>query len=277
VFQTDGNLVVYTAGKHALWGTMTKAGASAVLAMQDDGDLVVYTQLHGRALWSSADGLSKLSTGWLLQPGHVLYSPNHAYILAMQADGNLVAYHGRTWLWSSQTSGNPGAFATFQTDGNFVVYSRAGHPLWSSGTKAGPGSFLMMQDDGNLVIYAGAHGAALWNSTDALSKLNAGWLLPSRYILYSPNHAYMLVMQPDGNLVLYNSAKRALWSSRTSSPGAFALFQTDGNFVVYSRAGHPLWSSGTKAGPQSFLMVQNDGNVVVYATPQGPGLWSTRT
>jgi hypothetical protein len=102
-------------------------------------------------------------------------------------------------------------------------------------------------------------------------------VLPSRYILYSANHAYMLVMQPDGNLVLYNSAKRALWSSRTSSPGAFALFQTDGNFVVYSRADHPLWSSGTKAGPQSFLMVQNDGNVVVYATPQGPGLWSTRT
>src|SRR5487761_1290483 len=64
-----------------------------------------------------------------------------AAVVAMQADGNLVAYHGRTWLWSSQTNGNPGASALFQTDGNLVVYSRAGHPLWASNTNAGTQSF----------------------------------------------------------------------------------------------------------------------------------------
>jgi hypothetical protein len=83
-------------------------------------------------------------------------------------------------------------------------------------------------------------------------------------------------MQTDGNLVV-SKGSHALWSSRTERhPGAFAVYQTDGNFVVY-QGRHPLWSSRTKAGRQSFLMMQNDGNVVVYATPQGPGLWSTRT
>lgn len=40
-------------------------------------------------------------------------------------------------------------------------------------------------------------------------------------------------------------SQHALWSSRTSSPGAYVLVQNDGNVVVYSTAAKPLWSSGT--------------------------------
>jgi DNA-binding beta-propeller fold protein YncE len=276
-FQTDGNLVVYSTAKKALWASGTKATASAVLEMGNTGDLVIKSSASGAELWSSQINLSALTTNEVLAPGHVLYSPSHAYIVAMQTDGNLVVYHGKQWLWSAETGGHPGAYAAYQGDGNLVVYSPSNKPLWASGTSAGAGSFAAIQNDGNFVIYASQGGAALWSSMQALSDLLPDWLLQPGHYLYSPNHKYVFVMQYDGNLVLYNSAKKALWASNTKSPGARATYQADGNFVVYSTAKKALWASGTKAGPGSFLTVQNDGNVVIYATPTGHAIWATNT
>lgn len=54
---------------------------------------------------------------------------------------NLVLYRKRdgATLWTSNTSGHPGAYALLQDDGNFVVYRSGGSPtkggaLWSTGT-----------------------------------------------------------------------------------------------------------------------------------------------
>jgi hypothetical protein len=59
----------------------------------------------------------------------------------MQTDGNLVMYRRRDGaaIWSSCTSGHPGAYAEMQTDGNFVVYKSTGGPgkggaPWAIGT-----------------------------------------------------------------------------------------------------------------------------------------------
>ncbi|HEY3952324.1 MAG TPA: hypothetical protein VGM53_03030 [Streptosporangiaceae bacterium] len=57
-----------------------------------------------------------------------------------------------------------GAFATYQKDGNFVVYSAAKKALWATGTKAGASSFLTTQNDGNVVIYSSPGGSAIWAS-----------------------------------------------------------------------------------------------------------------
>lgn len=65
------------------------------------------------------------------------------YGLLMQGDGNLVLEllpHGyaqlkdRIPLWSSGTTGHPGAYAVSQGDGNLVVYAPGHRPLWSSNT-----------------------------------------------------------------------------------------------------------------------------------------------
>ncbi|POX44899.1 hypothetical protein C3488_31370, partial [Streptomyces sp. Ru72] len=83
--------------------------------------------------------------------------------LTMQADGNLVLYSLATGksLWSSGTSGNPGAWATFQS-GNLVVYDvGATKTLWSSGTSTG--TVLQIQNDANVVMYDGT-GAAVWKT-----------------------------------------------------------------------------------------------------------------
>ncbi|MFF3917201.1 N-acetylmuramoyl-L-alanine amidase [Streptomyces sp. NPDC001852] len=148
--QNDGNFVVYASGGGpttggALWSTHTyKRGQTIAsgqklwagwwaqaqytrLVMQLDGNLVIYRNSDGTAIWSS------------LTSGH---SGAYAY---MQSDGNLVVYKSGGGpsaggaLWSTGTWGHSGAYATLQNDGNFVVYKSGGGPstggaLWSTGT-----------------------------------------------------------------------------------------------------------------------------------------------
>ena len=53
-------------------------------------------------------------------------------LVQMQSDGNLVLYDSSSRaLWSTNTSGNSGAFFNAQNDGNIVVYSSSNAPLWS--------------------------------------------------------------------------------------------------------------------------------------------------
>jgi len=161
-FQPDGNLVVYSRSKHALWASGTRAAARAVLDMGNNGDLVIRSSAGGPALWSSVAALSVLRPGQGLAPGHALYSPSHAYMLVMQSGGNLVLRNGKTWLWSSKTGGHRGARAVYQSDGNFVIYSRTKHALWATGTRAGASSFLTVQNNGNTIIFSSPNGFALW-------------------------------------------------------------------------------------------------------------------
>ncbi|MGH3380912.1 MAG: hypothetical protein ACRDP6_39870 [Actinoallomurus sp.] len=160
VMQTDGNLVVYTKDKKALWHSNTSGHPGAALAVQDDGNLVIYGTDH-KALWSRHVAIGGLAAGQKLTTGNAVRSPNGAYSLLQQTDGNLVLYRGKTPLWSSKTTGS-GVFSLMQTDGNLVVY-RGTKPLWSTGTGGHAGATLAVQDDGNLVVY-GKDKKPLWSS-----------------------------------------------------------------------------------------------------------------
>ena len=119
----------------------------AVAAMQDDGNLVVYS-VNNVALWSTrTDG-------------------SGSNLLILQGDGNLVLYqHPGIALWHSATSGHGGAHATMQSDGNLVVQDNGVSPpaavLWHAGTWELPDSSLAVADDGNLVV-ATANGLPAW-------------------------------------------------------------------------------------------------------------------
>ena len=93
-----------------------------------------------------------------------LWSPNRAYELRLQDDGNLVMYHGTQPIWNAWESGwkdtaikpNRDVVLKMQDDGNLVMYHNPGTVLWESDTVVGPGTNnhqLRLQDDGNLVIY----------------------------------------------------------------------------------------------------------------------------
>jgi murein DD-endopeptidase MepM/ murein hydrolase activator NlpD len=113
----SGNTVLHT--NYGLYDGQTISAGSFLLAMQNDGNLVIYAPA-GYPLWN---------TGTYWQPGDWL---------VMQGDGNLVIYdvHGNP-LWAAGTWGNPGDFAVMQADANFVIYSVFGTPLWASNTAQG--------------------------------------------------------------------------------------------------------------------------------------------
>ncbi|WP_435271365.1 hypothetical protein [Streptomyces sp. 1222.5] len=104
-------------------GTTLRSGWSAQakltrLVMQSDGNLVMYRNRDGAAIWSTHTS------------GH-----SGAYAV-MQTDGNFVVYDaGSQPLWSTHTAGNSGAWANMQDDGNFVIY-KGSTALWNSGTTA---------------------------------------------------------------------------------------------------------------------------------------------
>lgn len=161
VMQRDGNLVVIS-GRTPVWSSGTNGSTNGYLAVQNDSNLVIYN-VRKKPVWHRNMVITSLYGGRVLKPGQALYSYNRLYRVQMQSDGNLVLVKGKTPLWSTRTI-SKGAFATMQTDGNFVVYSAAKKALWHSATTR-RGSVLQMQNDGNLVIVYGR--TPIWSTRTA--------------------------------------------------------------------------------------------------------------
>jgi hypothetical protein len=198
--QTDGNLVIYTAAMHALWSTGTYGHPGAFLVNQGDGNLVVYTSAW-QPLWFS---------------GHFTAA---ATTLNMQGDGNLVQYSPAGAIWNSGTyvaPPPPPITGNILTAGQII---HATQQLTSPDVK----SFFVMEPDGNAVVYS--NGVATWNSR-------------------TNGRGSILVMQSDGNAVIYTATNVAAFSTNTyGNPGALMVMQADGNLVIYTAAGVPAWSS----------------------------------
>ncbi|MET3818895.1 subtilase family serine protease [Burkholderia ambifaria] len=202
------------------------ASGSHRLAMQDDGNLVLYNTANGAAVWNSGT-----------------YGNAGAYAV-FQTDGNFVIYSasGKP-LWFSSTNGTTfGQRLSVQDDGNMVIY-RVSVPVFATSTAA----------------------AGLPNSSSGPAVWNGGMTLSGGQSLTSGNGANVLVMQGDGNLVLMRQGVPQWSSSTYNHPGAYATMQGDGNLVVYSSGGAPLWYAGTSGNPGAATYLQDDGNIVIYA------------
>ncbi|WP_158562892.1 SMI1/KNR4 family protein [Marinitenerispora sediminis] len=218
-------------------GTLASPSGAYRFVHQDDGNLVLYSDRDGRALW--ATGTDGCSVG----------------VLALYVDGNLVLSdaHGHP-LWRSGTAGRPGARLVVGDDGDVVLYGADGARLWATGTKqrgvpSGPP----------------AQGAVM----------RVGEVL-ARGALASPSGEFRLVHQDDGNLVLYaRSHPGALWASNThgATVGALALHE-DGGLVLHDAQGHPVWRSHAAAGPGAELRVEDSG-CAVLCDAEGTVLWRT--
>ena len=212
--------------------------------------------------------------GQRLRSGTVVESPSGQYRLFMQADGDLVLQvRGGPVLWSSGTSGSPGAFAMMRRDGQLVVDSAKGRAIWETGTIGHPGAALAVQSDAELVIY-GPSGP-LWWSGSTNSELRPREDLGPGWQLVSPGGTCRLVMKRNGDLVFYAANGRRLWSSGTlGSPGAFAAMQADGNLVVYSPVSHRvLWQTGTAGRVGAILLVERQAEPVLEL-PSGSVAWA---
>ncbi len=209
-----------------------------------------------------------------LYGGTTLTSDSGQFSLAVQGDGNVVAYFGNRPYWALGTS-SQGARLAVQGDGNLVLYTSSYSVLWASGTYDPAGAQLRIQNDGNVVLVGNSRGL-LWASNKAPTRLYSGQKLvgDNWWTIYSPNYRYRMVMQPDGNVVAYDGGT-AIWSKHGAQQHSTLEMQTDANLVLYNGSHTALWATN-KFGPNgSYLEGQNDGNFVVYS-PNGVALWSTR-
>src|SRR6185437_9489316 len=233
----------------ALWSTGTYGTNASTISMQDDANLVLYVFKWQAGVYLAPTGGTipydgcrvgaSLFAGQILASGACLESSSGRYMLLMQSDGNLFIYDRSAGqvTWAANTYGHPGAFASLQSDGNFVVYNPSGVGIWSSGTYGTFSERLDMGDDGRIIIYKSA-----WSSGTSTGNFNGpgirhptcdvgpgtGWtgVLGTGSCFVSPNGRYELLMQTDGNLVIYDRSvtpNAALWSTGTAitplSPG----------------------------------------------------------
>jgi hypothetical protein len=150
VLQYDGNLVVRDGNGYPLYNIYdfsrnphaqvicTVCGVNGFLSVEDDGNMIVFA---GNVVWTAGESRASGSAGTVLRAGQAipsgssLTSPSGRFSLAMQTDGNLVLYDNGSFVWNSNTAGNPGAYAVLQTDGNFVVYGGGGRPIFYTNTQ----------------------------------------------------------------------------------------------------------------------------------------------
>jgi hypothetical protein len=293
ILQTDNNLVIYDHKGVPVWHSNTYGQGTpgtGRLVMQTDGNLVLYA--GSTALWSTETAQPEkksftdtLTEGGRLQAGEKLTSSNGQYVATFQSDGNFVVYEGTKPLWNSGTHGSGASWVTLQTDDNLVVYDSWNRPKWASNTVGkgtSGGCRLVMQTDGNLVLYSGS--TPLWSSQGGSTEvkhgdtLAAGGRLNRNQSLTSRNGKFIAILQSDGNFVLYHGT-RALWASSTNNTGAsFVTVQSDGNLVVYDDASKPHWHAGTNGRNTTGevrLVIQDDGNLVLYSG--STATWASNT
>ncbi len=141
--QTDGNLVLYSASNTPLWASYTihtpdqtsyidtqlptgfmypgqrisTADKKYFLALQTDGNLVLYNSVSKKAIWATTTHGVNVS------------------FLALQTDGNLVLYRDDNQpVWSSRTNGRAASKLNMQPDGNLVLYTQDNRPVWATAT-----------------------------------------------------------------------------------------------------------------------------------------------
>jgi Cutinase len=195
VMQPDGSFVVDNAGAVVWVDPFRKSVVlNTSVVLQPDGNAVGYAP-DGQVAFATSynqQGLAEkagveaevlrqaeinhttLQPGRQLNVGDAIESPNRAFVLAMQPDGNAVMYRKSDGvaLWASNTAGQ-GQFLAMQTDGNLVLYGAGGSVGWSSHSPGAGPSHAAVQDDGNFVIYA-ADGRVVWASNTNEGRINIG-------------------------------------------------------------------------------------------------------
>jgi hypothetical protein len=211
------------------------------LNAQADGNLVLYKQSNGQALWNTGT-----------------YGRNVKQTI-FQTDGNLVIYNNSNQpVWASNTDRRGTTQLNVQDDGNLVMYNAQNQAIWHTNTVTSCGSQPQPPRSPDTLIP---------NTT-----------IPLGSSIKSNNQCFSLNAQSDGNLVLYRQSNgQALWNTGTYGRGVQkTTFQDDGNLVIYNTSNNSVWASGTDRRGATKMIVQNDGNFVMY-NAQNQALWHTNT
>jgi hypothetical protein len=228
IMQTDGNFVVFGPGGNAIWSTGTSGQGAVIVRVQDDGNLVLYSEVWQAGTYVTPSPgpfppqtcaiATLLHAPQDLTTGQCIVSPNNQYILYMAPDGNFYIYNNATGVatWGAGTFNHPGAHATLQTDGNFVVYDTSHHPLWNSGTWGTGVDLLNMESDGRIILYKPVWQSGTsqgWSTVNVIHPTcdmgpGTGWtgVIGAGQCFVSPDGRYELLLQASGTLVLQDNS-----------------------------------------------------------------------
>ncbi|MEU1274984.1 ricin-type beta-trefoil lectin domain protein [Streptomyces sp. NPDC005799] len=180
--------------------------------------------------------------------------------LTMQADGNLVLSAlttGKT-VWSSATSGNPGAYAQFGTDGNLAVYTASGTSKWSTGLTATTGATLQIRNDSTLAVVASDGSTALWKQGTAGAAAAAD--ATTRYT-YTPAGQVDSVSDNAGNTWSYHYDLLGQKTSQTDPDTGTTTFDK------YDVRGNLLQSTDPRGQVLSYSYDWDNRVTAEYAAP----------
>ncbi|MBD2330103.1 hypothetical protein [Alkalinema sp. FACHB-956] len=245
VFQADGNLVVYNTAGRPLWATGTNGTGANILAVQSDGNVVLYE--NGNPLWASNT------------------DRNPGSRLAMQADGNLVVY---------RSNGQP-IFST-GTDGGQVKTLFASYDWWEARSQ----SAMFFSKATGRPLDGGANGgnqaymhsqAMPWNRFQRWQFLSLG------------NNEFMIINNQtsraldgggsNGNQAYLNSQQMPLNKFQR-----WRLQPTNGGHMIINVATERALDSGGSNGNQIYMNSRPDGNPYqVWQISKVPALSATRS
>lgn len=248
-FQSDGNLVLYTASNVAVWSANNGSYpqfAGKKLFLQNDGNLVIYGSGSATSTTTVPADNFPTGTGQILcsntessklYKGQTLYSENGWYRLKMQNDGNLVLY-------------SKGVSTTGPASENYNIST------WSTGTAGSTAHYAYFQADGNLVLY---------DNTGVNGTGNVVWSLNKGQ--YGQWTGYRWKIEKTGDFVLYNTNNVPLWRSNTGTTVEPTVTKTSQTSDV------PLWFTSTYSSaepgaavyPTSTLALSNNGTLTITA------------
>jgi hypothetical protein len=124
----------------------------------------------------NGSGSSVLPPNQFMTPGQFLVSPNGRFVLALQADGNLVIKDNRVVVWvanrdqpySLTLAGNRLTDVRFYVSNSAFLHDVHGRRKWIAESSHSRDkslwfhSHLSIQDDGNMVIYDNRNGDLCW-------------------------------------------------------------------------------------------------------------------
>ncbi len=212
-----------------------------------------------------------LRNGTVVPSGATRLSPNHQFALTMNADGQLTYSEvGGPTLWSSPTSGSPGATALV-ANGTLSVIGTGGQTLWSA-IPGGLSTNLELESDGALALVSGT--SAMWTSRTTLNAMRPGTSLLAGWYVSSPNLRCRLTMSVGGALRLVAAGNVTLWWNDARSSGGRTVLEPSGDLRTVTAAGAVAWSTATSGHPRDVLAVTDHGTLRLA----GPGgvIWATQ-
>jgi hypothetical protein len=153
-FQSDGNLELYSPNGNGeyrpYWSTGTTGHPGAQLHLSDSAPYLSIVQ--GVEIYPAKNSGPSHFAPFNLLAGQSFTLGD--LTLIMQSDGNLVVYRDGVSKWATGTNDWPSTcttcYASFQSDGNLVLYGSSGNgeytPYWSTGTNGHPRAQLLLSD-----------------------------------------------------------------------------------------------------------------------------------